>query len=236
MPEQDLDALLSDDSSQGESHPSPQNHGDQPQVSLEEQEFNKLTGSTQDRVRSLIKRAKSAEAETERMKALAYQAPKLPPPPPGPKNQDVEQALNVLDQNGMAKKDYVDQKITGLLRQIQFENKLGRLEEVENGKDGRPKFDRYEYEDFIRSNPQYQYYDPQDVFGIMYRDELIDWEFSHRSTQPNVTQPLKNSRTSQGTDIWTPEYIEEQIATQGQAWYEKNFDKVQKVLEASRPS
>src|SRR5258708_4622924 len=99
MPETDIDALLRDDeASPDQSHDQQEPSGKEPQVSQEEQEFNKLSGSAQDRIRSLIKRAKTAEAENERTKALSFQAPPAPPAPS--MNQDIYQAKKQLENAG----------------------------------------------------------------------------------------------------------------------------------------
>lgn len=229
----DLDALLADDSTAGDSQSQKQNNDNQSQQPSEEvQEFNKLSGATQDRIRKLVTRAKSAEQETERLKALALSGNKLPPPPPQ-NNPDVQQAVSQLDKVGVATKDYVTQQMQQLIAQMDYESKIKRLSEQESGDSDRPKFDRYEYEDFVRTNPQYRYYDPADVFAIMYRQELTDWEFNHRQTS-NQTSSLKNSRTlgNTGNEIWTPEYINEMIGKNGVDWYEKNKSKIDKVMDS----
>lgn len=230
----DIDALLNEDTSPSDqSQGQNQENGSQPQTSEEKIEFDKLTGSTQDRVRSLLKRTKAAEAEAERAKALAYKGVQQLPPPPQ-QSPDIAQAVKQLDQVGVATKDYVERMIAQREAQREYENKLKSLSDLENGDDGRPKFDRYEYEDFVRQNPKYQYYDPQDVFGIMYSRELIDWETKHRQSGNSGAAPLKNTKTFQGTDVWSPEYIDQQLKEHGMPWYEKNFDKVQKVMEQSQ--
>lgn len=205
------------------------------QKSEEETEFSKLSGPAQDRIRSLLKRAKSAETELEKARALAYQGiQKLPPAPSMDPNPDVQTAVKKLDEVGIATKDYVKQILEQQRQQETFENSLRSLEERESGQDGRPKFDRYEYQDFIQQNPRYRGYDPADVFGIMYRDELLDWEMKHRGSTTTTTPSLKSSRSSTEVDVWTPEYINQKIADEGIAWYEKNFDKIQRVMDASQ--
>lgn len=233
MPQADLDALLqSEDSASEDSQSQEQNSDDQSQTE-EEIAFNTLSGSAQDRIRGLLRRTKDAEAEAERMKALAYSGgAKLPPVPPE-SNSDVQSAIKKLDDVGMATKDYVQEQMNKALQSIQYEQKMKQLSESESGQDGRPKFDRYEYEDFVKTHPQYRYYDPADVFSIMYRDELLDWELKNREIDTS-TPSLKSSRTVSREDVWTPEYIEQNIKEQGTAWYEKNLDKINKVLGAMR--
>lgn len=227
MATQDESALLSsEETTAGDSQTQEQTDPNQGK-SEEEIEFSKLSGSAQDRIRNLVRRAKEAEDRATRFESQVGRT-QLPPPPPTVDNSDVQTAVKRLDEVGIATKDYVKQILEEQRRNEWYSNRLRALEETENGQDGRPRFDRYEYEDYVRQHPQYQAYDPGDVFGIMYRQELIDWEMKNRGGSP-TTPSLRSSRTVQQADIWTPEYINEQIG-KDPTFYEKNFEKINKVL------
>jgi len=226
----DVNALLQSDPTQDQSQGLEEDKTQSDvSASQEEQEFNKLSGSTQDRIRSLVKRARTAEEDAERAKALALNSTtKLPPPPPT-YNPDVKDAVGKLSDAGIATKEYVESLVNNLRQQDRYQSRLTELERTENGQNGRPRFEKYEYEDFVKTNPQYQYYDPKDVYDIMYKEELTDWTVKNYKAGGS-TQSMKSNRSTSEMDVWTPEYIEENIKTQGVQWYEKNIDKINKVL------
>jgi len=231
--ETDLDALLEGDASQGNSQTSQEQSDTQSKAAnAAQEEFNKLSGTAQDRFQKLIRRARTAEEDLERYKALALQGTKLPPPPPVTgQNQDI---LAQLEAAGVMTDRKYQQMASERDAQREYQSRLRQLSQQESGDDGRPKFDQYEYEDFVRQNPQYKYYDPADVYSIMYRDELIDWEMKHRSSG-SQTQTLKNTKTFSGDDVWSPEYINEKLGSfedpnERISWYEKNREKIEKVL------
>ncbi len=233
MPQEtDLDALLrSDDPTDDSSQDQQQDDGKEPDKSSQEEvEFNKLRGTAQDRIRQLVREKNQLKAEAEKARALAYK-PTLPPAPPA--NPDFVQAKKTLADAGIMTDEKFEQRMAEREARIRYEDKIRQLTQVENGDDGRPRFDKEEYEDYVRSNPQYQYYDPQDVFGIMYRQELTDWEWKHRN-QPSGASPLKNAKTFRGDDVWTPEYINEHALEPG--WYDKNIEKINRVMDASQRS
>jgi len=197
----------------------------------EEVEFSSLSGSTQDRIRRLIR---------ERNDAIeASQRGFTPPPPPPvyqPQNPSVQDAVEKLREVGITTKDDVKSMVQDSLAQLRYQAELDRLEASYDGDDGKPKFTREEYEDFVRHNPQYQDYLPEDVYEKMYKEELNDWRVNQSGSRPAArqSQSLPPRRTMQQEESLTPEGIEEKLRTlpegEREKWYEKNVDKINAVM------
>lgn len=233
MPTADLDALLSGEDTATDPSQDPKQTDPNQGKSEEEIEFGKLSGSTQDRIRSLLKRTKEAEEEAERFKTLAYRGTQTPPPPPVEPNLDTQNAVATLKKvTNFATLDEVKQFLSQQRQQESLEARYRYLEDSESGEDGRPRFDRYEVQDYIKNHPEFAGYDPADVWAKMYNKELLDWEFKQRQAGNFTTPSLKSSRTQQEADVWTPEYIDQKIK-EDPSFYEKNFAKINKVLASS---
>lgn len=240
----DIDAMLS----QGNETPAPtsqvQNGSqidapDTGNLSEEEVEFNKLSGSTQDRIRQLSRKVRALSEENETYKTSLRS---VPPPPPmsNEPNPDVQQAVRKLDEVGLATKDYTDQRIGQSLQVLRYEQEMARLASTYTGKNGEPSFDRAEYEDFVRDNPVYANYFPEDVFkDKMFRDEFQNLNVDHTQS---VSSPktLKPTRTSQQKETFTPEYIEEKLKSlppeQKQQWYNENLSEINATLGKMNPN
>jgi len=214
-----------------ESSTTEQPEGDQPQTSEVEGVFNKLPGSTQDRVRKLWQKNKETEAELEQARqallARSYTQPEVTAPASTP---DLDKAKQVIKSLNFTTSEDVDARINNIIRQQEYRRNMEVLEKEFSGKDGRPQFSKDEYEGFVRTNPKYQYYDPKDVYGIMYQDELDDWKV--KTAGKSSTGSLKSGKSGLNTvDEWTPEYIEEKLkGANGPAFYDKNKDKIEQVL------
>lgn len=200
----------------------------------EEVEFRKLSGNAQERIRQLIRRAKEAETRAAQVEMLASQRVQVPMPPQPQVATDDERAAAVrkLQQAGLATIDDVRQLLNEQLSGLSYVNTVSQLEKEYSGQDGRPAFSKVEYEDFVRTNPQYQGYQPEDVYKIMYHDELIDWELAkrqNRTTNTSLKPTSRGMQVAQDTE-WTPEYIDKMIREKGPSWYDKNQDKIHQVL------
>lgn len=193
------------------------------QQTEEEIEFNRLSGSTQDRIRELFKRAREAENKLGSVQQTYI------PPAPNTVTADQRQALETLSQFGVATDDKVDAKVNGAVNQIKQELKFQNLEQKYSGRNGEPKFDREEVEDYMKSHPQYQYYDPEDVFKYkMFPDELSE---TQTQTAKPRTSSLKPTKAQTRQDALTPEFIEERLKqADGDEWYEANKDEINKVV------
>lgn len=199
----------------------------------EEAEWRSLKGPTQDRIKRLIQEKKAQEAENARLRSAVGT---VPPPPPGYGGQsdpNVQDAVRKLDQVGLATKDFVKESVDQSVGNLRWQFEIERLESKYSGDDGRPKFDREEYQDYIGRHPEYRSYLPEDVYDKMYHEELHDWD--SQQTGGKVLSRNKTLRptrtTSGGEEPLTPELIEARLREpDGRAWYEKNIEKINTVL------
>lgn len=197
------------------------------QQTEEEIEFNKLSGSAQERVKELVRRAKEAE-----MRA-SQQAPSYVPQAPGSNLlPDQKQAIDTLRNFGITTKDDVKEEVNQGLNQIKWELKNQTLESKYSGSDGTPKYDREEVEDYMRSHPQYQYYDPEDVFKY----KMFPDEFSAAGTQQapsrqktSSLKPVKgNPQVNAFSDIDT---LQRRLAEpDGDEYYEAHKDEINRAV------
>lgn len=228
----DMRYLLQSDTADDESQPSEQESSDEAveNPSEEEVEFRKLSGSAQERIRQLIRRAKEAESRAQRVETYAQQAPIPAPPAPVATMDDRQAAIRTLQQAGIATIDDVRQLLNEQLSGIQYVNKVSQLEKEVDGQDGRPAFSREEYEDFVKTNPQYQAYQPEDVYKIMYQDELMDWELAQRQAKGSSSlKPTARGMNNGQEPQWTREYVDKMIREKGPSWYDKNQERIHQV-------
>lgn len=219
-------------------------------LSTEEVAFNSLKGSTQERVRTLAKRANDAtqlQAEVEQLKA-DMEALRLRSMTPAPEvNPDVRDAVSKLDGFGLATKDYtnktIDERVNQKLSGIVWNMEMDRLEGRHNGQDGLPAFDRSEYEAFINANPDYRGYKPEDVYTKMFEEDIFDARVKGKGTTTQLVNKqapnLRATRTRVQEEAMTPEYIEQKLASlpkdERMKWYTANLSKINEVT-ARQPS
>lgn len=204
-------------------------------LSPEEVAFNNLTGSTQDRVKTILRERDQARQEAEMFRRGTGSYP--PPPPPAP-SPDVATAVNKLSEIGMAPKDYVDQKIQQGIGGMIYQFELEKLSNKYDGGNGLPAFSKEEYEDYTNRHPQYRNYSPEDVYQKMYSDEIFDWrtQNSGKSTAARPTPSLRPVKTTVREEVWTPDYIESRLKEpDGPAWYDKNRDKINATVAKMAP-
>jgi hypothetical protein len=237
----DIDAML-----RGDETPAPTSQvengsqidaPDEGSLSEEEVEFNKLTGSTQERIKKLVRDKREA---MEKLSMYENAMRTVPPPPPtnNELNPDVQQAVQKLSEVGIATDEKVDAKIAQTLSALRYEQEMARLASIYTGADNKPAFDRAEYEEFIRENPVYANYYPEDTF----RMKMFPDEFANSSAPEHVSAPktLKPTRTSQNQETFTPEYIEEKLKSlpveERKQWYIDNLSEINATLSKMRQS
>ena len=201
----------------------------------EEVEFNSLSGNAQDRVRELVKRAKDAEAEAERVKNFAPQPAYVPSAPVTPDNLEVQQAVRKLSEVGIATKEDVESTINTRLNQIRWDQEMSRLSNEYSGNDNSPKFVREEVEDYIRSHPQFMGYAPEDVFKYkMFPDNYTGTQSAQRHT-PSL-RPTKPVTGQPGA--MSVEFIAERTDItkypDAREWQEEHKAEIDKVLGTMR--
>lgn len=200
----------------------------------EEVEFSSLSGGAQDRFRKIYKEREEMRSELERYRKGTFSGNQIVPPPPSQYDPQVREAISKLEQVGVATRDYVAQQIQDTLAQKTFYDELGKLESEIDGHDGRPKFTREEYTDYINRYPQYKNYLPIDVYQKIYSEELDSWKAGHPQVKQPRQQTLRPTRTASRDSDLTPEEIENKLKTlpepQRSQWYEKNLSKINEAM------
>lgn len=212
--------------------------------SPEEVEFNSLKGGTQQRIKDILHERDQIRVEADRYKAYIggmQQQPQAFNQQPQQNldlsNPQVRDAVSQLDKVGVATKDWAAQQINSTLGQYIYNAELGRLEDKLDGSNGAPKFDKSEYTDFVQRNPKYQNYEPEDVYNIMYSEELMDAKLKERGIQPQTgNTSLRPNRTQVREEQWTPEAIQQRMSEpDAKQWYVANRDMINKVLQSQTP-
>ena len=196
------------------------------QQTEEEVEFNRLSGSAQERVQELATRARRAEEALDAERASRY----IPPAPQQESAPDKEQALRTLEQAGVATQSTVDTKLSQAFNELRWDMENTRLNSKYTGEIGEPKYDRTEVEDYIRTHPQFKYYAPEDVFKFkMYPDEFSNVETKEVRRTSSSLRPTKAQVTS---STITPENVEEMVKAHDQQWYEEHIGEINAAAAA----
>lgn len=205
-------------------------------ASAEEVAWSELKGPTQDRIKSILKERDQWKYEAERR--VQSQVPQYQTPSVNPVSPDVQNAVAQLSNVGIATDAKVDEKINQSLGNLIYNFTLKDLETKYDGSDGLPKFDRTEYQDFVNKNPQYQTYDPKDVYEKMYSEELLDAKLKARGNPtPSRSNSLKPAKTVIREEQWSPDWIESRMKQpDGMEWYARNKQKVNDYLQSQGPT
>jgi len=191
-----------------------------------------LKGSTQDRVRQLIRERDELRQQTEGKKTTPDN-PATPPAPPSQTNRlsaEQRDAIDNLRAAGVVTREDLEQVIGKMLEQNQLRedrrvlnDAYEKLENTYDGSDFPVKFDRVEVEDYMRKNG---IYDPLVAFKNMYEDEWIDWKVSQNGgakprTSVRSERPT-NSSNAKGEPISAEAISERLKRPDGKQWWEKN--------------
>jgi len=207
------------------------------QPSEEELEWAQLKGSTQERIRQLIRERNELR---EKLKSMTNPREQVPPPAPpiGPATQEPigpgeltweqKQAVETLRRFGIATKE----DLQAVQDQIILDAEYSRLERLYDGSDGRPKFDRVEIEDHMRKTG---IYNPEKAYKDLYEEELFDWRVAQSKGKPKEkekTYTEKPTPSAEGkTEPISIESIKERLSRpDGRIWWEKNRDKILPIL------
>lgn len=198
------------------------------QQSEEEVEFNRLSGSAQDRFKDVWARAREAEEAlaAERAARQTY----VPPAPGNNMLPDQKTAIETLSNFGIATDDKVDRKVSQATNQILWNMEQQRLEGKYTGEKGEPQYVREEVEDYIRKHPQYAGYAAEDVFKY----KMFPSEFENMGTTgtPRKSSTLRPTKAQVMDETLTPEYIEERLKQpDGQQWYQDHLDEINNVVK-----
>ena len=225
----DIDAMLqgtdasrsSQERNEGQEMDSAQSQSAEEQ-SPEEVDFNKLSGSAQDRFKKAWKRTKELEDENSRLKTQSF----TPAPfnPNAGMTTEARQAVEQLAGYGIATDEKVDRKVDAKFNQIRWDLKMDRLENKFSGDKGEPKFVREEVEswmsDHSKGDPNISYYDPEDVFKYkMFPDEFSNLNVERQTTKTGRSSTLRPTRANVQQEAMTPEYIEARLKrSDGKQW------------------
>ena len=208
-----------------------------PEPSEEELTWSSLKGSTQDRIRQLIR-----ERNEWKEKALAVEEARrtvVPPAPPtglatqqpaypGELTPEQKEAIETLRRFGIVTKD----DLQAIQDQIILDAEYARLERLYDGSDGRPAFNREEIEEHMRNTG---IFNPEKAYEDLYKDELFDWRVA-REREKQGGKPAsfteKPTPSAQGkTEPLSVESIRERLSRpDGKIWWEKNRAKILPVL------
>lgn len=248
MPDE-LDAMLkgenqdspSDSQSENASSGSDSGTGDDitqgTEGSQEEVEWGKLSGNATDRFRKVYNERQRALQENQKLRDLLTQGGQIPNQTNLQVNPQTQDALSKLDKAGVATKDFVQKQVQEILAQKTYYDELGKLESKFSGNDGKPKFAREEYFDYIERYPQYKNYLPEDVYEKMYREELTDWRSSKGQEQPTQrrSQVLRPTRTASRETELTVDDVEAKLKSlpepQRSQWYAANQEKINRAVQ-----
>lgn len=195
------------------------------QTSESEVVWDKLSGSTQSRVRELVNRAKTAESKTTASLTNTNPADDTSTKTE-PSQAEIKEAVDKLRGFGVVTTDDLD----ALKGRFFLDGEHRRLEGKYDGSDGLPKYDSVVAEDFARTHG----------FGAnleaahreMFHDEILDAEVKSRGpAKPTYTEkPTASVRI--GEKPLTVESLRERLRQpDGPAWWLKNKAKIEPLLE-----
>jgi hypothetical protein len=227
--------------------PAEQNQGSVP--TPEELEFNKLSGSAQERFKKILLRNRELATQNQELaqKVEQVQQPNTPPVQvPEPTTEpngftaEQEQAIENLRKFGVwTKKDQqeleakqkteMEEQQRELQDNILIETEYARLEAAHNGGDGLPRFDREAIEEYMRETGVYN---PEKAYEDLYRDELFDmWAKNQSGTTPQVYSEKPSVSVGSSTEPLSMEGLRERLRQpDGQAWWEKNRERLLPVI------
>ena len=198
------------------------------QKTPEENEWNSLTGTTQDRVKKILRdlneykskvtqQAQQDSGWAERQYQQPVQQTTTAP-------DEVERAYKTLQDKGMATRD----DLYALVGQIRTERDHERLAEKYDGSDGLPRYDRMEVEDYMnRSNMRGN---PEAAFRDMYFDEFVDSGKKQMKRKPAYTteKPTASSQTARNEPMTLESFRQELQSPAGREKYAKLMQNPQK--------
>lgn len=200
----------------------------QEQKSPEEMEWDKLKGSTQDRIRELIK-------ERNDLRQSLTKTPQFAPQPQtqypvAPTQSDVQMtpeqqaAVQNLRKFGIVTRD----DIQTLQDQLVLDNEYARLEGLYSGSDGEPRFDRVEIEDHMKRTG---IYNPEKAYQDLYREELYDAQHKQQSTGSRSYSEKPRGSVGASTEPVTIDSIKARLSQpDGREWWEKNRERLLPML------
>lgn len=200
------------------------------QQTEEEIEFNKLSGSAQERFRDALNGRRAAEERAaffeQQLKTPSAQNSLLP---------DQKQAVETLAQFGIATDDKVKTEVGNAVNQIRWELKNASLQQRYTGVNGEPQYDATEVENYMRTHPQYASYDPEDVFKYkMYKDEFenLGGEKPAKKQSSSLKPTRAQNQQPQSGDItWLMDRIDPKKYQDADEYAETHKDEINAAIK-----
>lgn len=192
--------------------------------------------SAENRIKELLGKNKELEDKLNSLEEKIKEVPSsyqpkendtLKPSTPSPQ---VQKALEFLKSQGFVSKDEVQDMLKTVQDRQSLDGEHLKLERKYDGNDGRPTYDRSKVEEVMRSRG---IYDPEVAYETIHKQELLDWELKKlMKDKPGSTEPMGSSTSTEVNKRQiTLEKIEKaKKSPEGRAWYDRNRDKILKLL------
>lgn len=188
-----------------------------------------LSGSTQDRIKQLLRERNEARAKAEQTYTAQVQADasRVAGPTADVGDDEIRKAVETLKtKGGMVTKD----ELYGMWNQVMQEREHDRLESKYSGSDGLPRYDREEVKDYMSRK---QIWNPEAAFRDMYFDELSDRQRVDKRRKV-ITEKPSASATGHEEPITLETFREKLQGPEGRKVYEKlakNPEKLEALIK-----
>ena len=235
---------------QPQESPTEQNQGSEP--TPEELEWSKLGGGSQERFRQVIRERNEYRKQLEQQPQPPAYVPPAPVQEPvqqqsvvsedGKLTPEQELAIENLRKFGvLTKKDLAEfekrqeeeekrqqeimsQKAQETQDSLLIENEYSRLENLHNGKDGMPSFDRVIIEEHMKATG---IYNPEKAYEDLYKDEMYDSWAKSQTKQETRTYSEKPSSVASKSEPLSLDGLRERLRQpDGKVWWDKNRERL----------
>jgi len=205
----------------------------------EADEWNRMKGSTQERIRGLLQLRDALVEENKSLKSYIPPAPTVPETPvvhqqPNitgrTKTPDQEAAVQALREFGILTKDdgvVTKKDLKDLQDDMILEQEYTRLESKFSGSDTRPFFDRAEIESHMKKTG---IFNPEKAYEDLYKEELFDFrtnQTSKNEVKASGYSTKPSGSTASRTEPLTVDSLRERLAKpDGKEWWEKNRERI----------
>lgn len=189
-------------------------------LSPEEADWNNLKGTTQDRIKQLIRERDDLKNKNSQTDYSQFSQPVPPPSEATVAPEEVRKAADTLrTYGGMASKE----DLQNLLWQVETARSHERLETKYDGRDGLPKYDKQEVEDYMnrKAREGKPIWDPEAAFRDMYFDEFVDAKRISQRRGTYSEKPASPSSTGREEPLTLESLKEKLSGPNGREFYEK---------------
>ena len=219
--------VLSSAPSEGEAQP--EVGETQPKGRTAEDRINELLSKNKE----TLERLERAEGRVEELELRQVPAPQATPQDTTTKDPKVKEAVSFLKSEGkFVDEDYVEKRLRTIQDRMIADSEHQRLENLYDGEDGRPKYDRLKIEEYARKTGVWNF---PAAYDQLYKDELFDWTVkkmeSDRKQKPYVARPSSTQGSQTEENTITREKISGWLKTpEGRTKYEQNRGKILKLM------